>query len=216
MQRTEPTLVAVAVLLAAFAGFVDALAFTSLGGFFASFMSGNSTRLGVALHGGAWNDARLAGAMLLSFISGVVLATAIARARPGRFLVPLTGAIAALLAAAAIVAELQSGPLALQLLAIGSGAAHVLVRRQSRGGTSLTDALTRFGEGVAEALMGVKEGPGWLVPLLLWAGFVAGVVLGAGAFLAIGLRALWVAASAAATVTLWSAVRQRPPALMRS
>jgi uncharacterized membrane protein YoaK (UPF0700 family) len=64
--------------------------------------------------------------------------------------------------------------------------------------------------------MGVKEGPGWLVPLLLWAGFVAGVVLGAGALLAIGLRALWVAASAAATVTLWSAVRQRPPAPMRS
>ena len=209
MQRTEPPLLAVAVLLAAIAGFADALAFTSLGGFFASFMSGNATRLGIALHGGAWGEARVAGAMVLSFTSGVVLATVIARARPGRFLLPLTGVVAALLAAAAIVAELQSGPLALQLLAIGSGAAHVLVRRQSHAGVSLTDALVRFGEGVAEALMGAKHGPGWLVPLLLWVGFVAGVVLGAGAFFAIGLRALWAAASATATVALWLAVRGR-------
>ncbi|WP_164153920.1 DUF1275 family protein, partial [Stenotrophomonas maltophilia] len=47
MQRTESPLVVIAICLAALAGFVDALAFTSLGGFFASFMSGNSTRLGV-------------------------------------------------------------------------------------------------------------------------------------------------------------------------
>ena len=38
-----------AVSLAALAGYVDAMAFIELGGFFVSFMSGNSTRLGVGL-----------------------------------------------------------------------------------------------------------------------------------------------------------------------
>jgi len=38
-----------AIGLAAIAGYVDAIAFVDLGGFFVSFMSGNSTRLAVGL-----------------------------------------------------------------------------------------------------------------------------------------------------------------------
>ena len=42
-----------AIALAAQAGFIDALGFLKLGGLFVSFMSGNSTRLGVGLATGA-------------------------------------------------------------------------------------------------------------------------------------------------------------------
>ena len=50
MQRYQPAVHrGRAICLAALAGFVDALAYISLGGFFASFMSGNTTRLGVGL-----------------------------------------------------------------------------------------------------------------------------------------------------------------------
>src|SRR3546814_15790420 len=41
MQRYQTPMIAAAVLLAVLAGFVDAIAYISLGGFFASFMSGN-------------------------------------------------------------------------------------------------------------------------------------------------------------------------------
>ena len=84
MHRTEPTLAAAAICLAALAGFVDAMAFTSLGGFFASFMSGNSTRLGVGLARGITGDAVIAVSLVLSFVSGVILASVIVRARPVR------------------------------------------------------------------------------------------------------------------------------------
>src|SRR3546814_19780604 len=62
MQRYQTPMIAAAVLLAVLAGFVDAIAYISLGGFFASFMSGNTTRLGVGLATGtaadAWNAGR--------------------------------------------------------------------------------------------------------------------------------------------------------------
>ena len=52
MRRLSSAATLTTVLLAALAGIVDALAFSGLGGFFASFMSGNSTRFGVGLaHG---------------------------------------------------------------------------------------------------------------------------------------------------------------------
>ncbi len=38
-----------AIALAALAGYVDAVGYLSAGGYFVSFMSGNTTRLGVAL-----------------------------------------------------------------------------------------------------------------------------------------------------------------------
>ena len=49
MKDYPPRLIGLAVALAALAGFVDAIAFTRLGGYFVSFMSGNSTRLGVGI-----------------------------------------------------------------------------------------------------------------------------------------------------------------------
>src|ERR1700743_3077870 len=79
MIRYERRVRAFAVSLAVLAGYVDALGFLKLNGFFVSFMSGNSTRLGVGLaHGPA--DAAIAGTLIASFVGGVVLGTP-----PGHF-----------------------------------------------------------------------------------------------------------------------------------
>src|SRR5688572_25405343 len=109
MHRTEPPLAATAICLAALAGFVDALAFTSLGGFFASFMSGNSTRLGVGLGSGKWSDAIVAVSLVMSFVSGVILASVIVRAQPRRDKTLVMAAVTGLLVVAAIVASLMPG-----------------------------------------------------------------------------------------------------------
>ena len=46
--------IALACALSALAGYVDGIGFLHLGGLFVSFMSGNSTRMGVSLAEGHW------------------------------------------------------------------------------------------------------------------------------------------------------------------
>src|ERR1700760_2800781 len=48
---------ALACALSALAGYVDGIGYLHLGGLFVSFMSGNSTRLGVTLAEGHWQHA---------------------------------------------------------------------------------------------------------------------------------------------------------------
>jgi uncharacterized membrane protein YoaK (UPF0700 family) len=204
MHRTPPPLAAAAICLAALAGFVDALAFTSLGGFFASFMSGNSTRLGVSVGTGAWGNALVAGALVLSFISGVILASVIVRAQPARDKPMVMGAVTVLLTLAAIVAMLSPGPIVLLLLAAAMGTENGVFTRDGEvtiGVTYLTGSLVKLGQKLAGALMGDADRWAWVPYLMLWLGFVAGVILGTGANAAWGWTALWLAAGASAALT---------------
>ena len=65
--------VMLAATLSALAGYVDAVGFMTLGGFFVSFMSGNSTRLGVGLSLGEWEHAAIAFGLIALFVVGVVM-----------------------------------------------------------------------------------------------------------------------------------------------
>src|SRR5216683_1717023 len=49
--------ISLACALSALAGYVDGIGFLHLGGLFVSFMSGNSTRMGVSLAEGHWSSA---------------------------------------------------------------------------------------------------------------------------------------------------------------
>ncbi len=209
MHRTESPLIAVAICLAALAGFVDALAFTSFGGFFASFMSGNSTRLGTTLGTGPGGDALMAAALILSFVSGVIVASVIGRALPDRRIPAVMAAVTALLWCAAMVAWLAPGSLVLLLLAAAMGAAHLVLHLEAHGSAYPTGSLVRLGELLAGALMGDRDRWGWLGPLLLWAGFAAGAVLGAGAHARWGAAAYWLAVLGAAGLTLWFGLAPR-------
>lgn len=205
MHRTESPLIAVAVCLAALAGFVDALAFTSLGGFFASFMSGNSTRLGVGLGQGIGGDALVAGGLILSFVSGVIVASVIVRAAGARHKAAVMAVVTALLALAAIVATVTPGPLVLVLLAAAMGTENGVFNRDGEvtiGLTYMTGSLVRIGQKLAGALMGDQDRWGWIPYLALWLGFLAGVVSGAASQLRWGWDALWLAAVIAAVLTL--------------
>lgn len=71
-----------ASVLASAAGFVDAVGFIHLGGYFVSFMSGNSTRGGTALAEGNWSGFVLAFGLVGAFLLGVVTASILRRLVP--------------------------------------------------------------------------------------------------------------------------------------
>ena len=62
-----------AICLSALAGYVDAIGFLQLGGYFISFMSGNSTRLAVNLVTGNMSTVVLVGTILALFVFGTML-----------------------------------------------------------------------------------------------------------------------------------------------
>lgn len=212
MQRTESPLVVIAICLAALAGFVDALAFTSLGGFFASFMSGNTTRMAVGLGNDMPGVAAVAGALVMSFISGVILATVVTRWRQARFRESIMVVVTVLLVIAATLASLMPGPIVLIFLAMAMGCENGILHREgevSVGVTYMTGSLVKMGQKLAEALMGDPDRWAWTRYLFLWLGFVAGAVTGAAGHGRWGWQALWLAPIASA-VLAFALLRMRP------
>ncbi len=210
MRRLTPAATLATTLLAALAGVVDALAFQSLGGFFASFMSGNSTRLGIGLADGWSGAAATAAALLLAFVCGTMLGTiagAAATERLGAARRPeaVMGVVTLLLACGAALSGFVPITLAMLPLAAAMGAQNGVV---APGGevrialTYMTGTLVRIGQRLARRLLGEKEAPGLRRELLLWLGFVAGVAAGALWWHWLGLAALWVAAAASAALTM--------------
>ena len=59
-----------AALLTALAGLVDAVGYIQLNQLFLSFMSGNSTHLGMTLAKTDWRDAVAAAAIIAAFVTG--------------------------------------------------------------------------------------------------------------------------------------------------
>jgi uncharacterized membrane protein YoaK (UPF0700 family) len=204
MRRYERPLIAAAIGLAALAGFVDALGFLSMGGFFVSFMSGNTTRLGLALGLPAIPAAWRAATLLLTFVLGVMAGTLIANATPQWRKPAVLIGVTLLLIAAALSHALAADEVALLLTAAAMGAENGTFHGDGEvtiGLTYMTGTLVRFAQRAALALAG-GERWAWLPHLLLWLGFLAGVLIGARAYLQIGLDALWIAAGVSALLTL--------------
>ena len=203
MTRLESRARLFAFILSALAGFVDAIGFIQSGGFFVSFMSGNSTRLGVGAAEGALS-ALVAAAIILCFLVGVIGGTLLGarfeRQRPAAVL----SAIAAAIALAALI-ELRGGAglgYGIALLALAMGAENAVFERDGEvrfGVTYMTGSLVRVGNGIASAILG-RDGNGWAAYLLLWLAFVAGAVAGAFAYRLAGPASLWAASGAAAAL----------------
>ena len=72
---------ALACALSALAGYVDGIGFLHLGGLFVSFMSGNSTRLGVSLAASDWTGATQALVLVALFVVGAAAGSLIVLGR---------------------------------------------------------------------------------------------------------------------------------------
>lgn len=185
-----------AVGVAILAGFVDATGFVESGGFFVSFMTGNSTRLAVGA--AEWQRAGLfAGAMIALFVTGVIIGSLLAaRAKPSRAVAVLS--LAALLLAGATGLRIE-GVLwpAIACLALSMGVVNAALEGKDGavvGVTYMTGTLVQMGQKIANRLRGEGDGR-WLHHFGLWLSLVGGAIIGARTVLysvplAYGLAAL--------------------------
>jgi uncharacterized membrane protein YoaK (UPF0700 family) len=188
-----------ACALSALAGYVDGIGFIHLGGLFVSFMSGNSTRLGVNLAQAHWSNAAEAVGLILLFVTGAACGSLIVlgQGTNRQPWVLLTEAL--LLAAAALCHELGLLNSAIAAIVLAMGLENAVFQIDGGGGlglTYITGALVKAGQLVAAALTGGARWD-WIPNVLLWAALVAGSACGALAYHWINLAAIWFAAGAA-------------------
>jgi len=187
-----------ACALSAPAGYVDGIGFL-LGGLFVSFMSGNSTRMGVSLAEGQWLSAAEAFGLTALFVIGAAAGSLIVLGRGANRQPWLLLAEALLLAAAAVCYSFGLSNVAVAAIVVAMGLENAVF--QIRGGAGLgltyvTGALVKVGQRLAAALTGGAR-LGWVPNLLLWAAMVMGSLCGALAYYWINLAAIWFAAGAA-------------------
>lgn len=193
----------IAIGLTALSGYVDAMGFMALGGYFVSFMSGNSTRLGVGLQAG-WLQAFLPAALIALFVSGVMWGTYVGRRAEPQRRTRVLSLVTLLLFLAAVVAAIGLKPLAIACITLAMGAENTIFARNGEvtlGLTYMTGTLVKLGQRAMLALMG-GDGSGWLWYLLIWLGLVVGTATGALAYHALGLGGLWGGAGVAVVATI--------------
>jgi uncharacterized membrane protein YoaK (UPF0700 family) len=201
--------VALACALSALAGYVDGIGFLHLGGLFVSFMSGNSTRMGVSLAGGHWRNAADALGLIAVFVIGAAAGSLIvgrARRQPWVLL-----AEAGLLAAAALWYAFGLSNVTIPLIVLAMGLENAVFQIDGGAGlglTYVTGALVKAGQHIAAAMTGGDRW-GWAPSLLLWAALVAGSMFGALAYAWINLAAIWFASAAALALSGISAFLTR-------
>jgi len=197
-----------ACALSALAGYVDAIGFLHLGGLFVSFMSGNSTRMGVSLAEGQWSSAAQSLGLIALFVTGAAAGSLIVLGRGVNRQPWVLLAEAALLAASALAYALDRSNTAVAAIVLAMGLENAMFQIQGGGGlglTYVTGALVKVGQLLANALTGGARWD-WAPNLLLWAALVMGSVCGALGYHWINLAAIWFAAGAALALSAIVAV----------
>lgn len=185
--------VMLAASLSSLAGYVDAVGFMTLGGFFVSFMSGNSTRLGVGLAMGDGGMAATALGLIALFVVGVVAGATVTRRFGEERRSAVLAVEAVLLLVGAGLCTLGWRELGMVAVVMAMGVENAVFQRQGDVGvglTYMTGTLVRMGQRIATALHGGARWD-WVPFLLLWTGLATGGAVGAVSFLRLGVLALW-------------------------
>jgi uncharacterized membrane protein YoaK (UPF0700 family) len=201
--------VALACALSGLAGYVDGIGYLYLGGLFVSFMSGNSTRLGVTLAQGQWVNAAEALGLIVLFVIGAGLGCLIVLGRGANRQPRVLLAETLLLVTAALCNTIGLPNVAIALIALAMGLENSVFQVEGGLGlTYVTGTLVKVGQLAAIALRGGARWA-WVPNLLLWAALVVGSLCGALAYYWIHLAAIWFAAGAALALSGVSAFLTR-------
>lgn len=190
MHKRKPRQRAFVATLAALAGFVDAVGFLTLGGYFVSFMSGNSTRFAVAFTSDL-RGALMAATLIAVFVLGVAVTTYAFHGAGERRPVRVLQLVAFSLAAATALTIAQFALLGMIAATFAMGSMNAIYHRESAlpvGLTYMTGTLVRLGEAIAHGARGERDS--WIPYALHWAALVAGAAGGALAHVAVGPAAL--------------------------
>jgi uncharacterized membrane protein YoaK (UPF0700 family) len=196
--RTAFSLVIGIVVLA---GYVDAYSFVRFQELFVSFMSGNTTSLGVAVARQQAAHGQLLAWVLGLFVGGVVLGTLLRNLLPGRWAAPALLAVVALL----LLLAQERPALGVKGLTLAMGVLNASVYKVGDMAVSLTyftGALVKAGTGLANLLSGRHKSWEWLWQLGLWVSFLGGAVAGASTVLHHPGAALPLAAGFSAALAL--------------
>lgn len=200
------------MLLTGAAGFIDAVGFIELGGYFVSFMSGNTTQGGAALMEGAYPVFGLTMALVALFFAGSTLGAALAFSSTRWGPAAASGAVF-LGVGITMVLVLAGVPatLAMLVLAASAGAQNAILPMRSTvrlGATFVTGTLYTAGQELALALQGKVPPLRWLQHLGIWFGLLGGAIAGAFAYRLMGIHALYAPIAIYAAFTLghlWAA-----------
>lgn len=170
------------------AGYLDAVGYVQLGHLYVSFMSGNSTQLGMTLAAGhpVFPILAIIAAFVLGSAAGTVLADkAVRYALVAVFASEIFTFIVAI---ALVVLGYGSAGLALAAVAMGmQNTQHQAVAGADVGKGFVTGSLFALGESLVRCLQGRARIFQALSNLLAWGAFVTGVLMGAHTLSVIGL-----------------------------
>ena len=208
-----PTL-SLGLLLTASAGFIDAVGFIELGGYYTSFMSGNTTQLGASIALGHLTALVLPLSLITMFFAGSIVGSLLGltstRWGPSAVL-----ALVLVVLATALTLSLTgfSGAQSMIVLAGAAGAQNAILPPKGAarlGTTFVTGTLFAAGQDFARALRHQAPRWRWMQHLLVWASLLVGGLLGAVLYAFWHLNALGV--PLLAYLGLWLAFSIRGPA----
>ena len=171
------------LVLTAVAGFVDAVGFLELGGFFASFMSGASITLGISASEHEWGAFQHAGALVASFVVAATIGSLLSEIRRP-WGTPAVIALEAICLSGAIVMVLRGWPSsaavfpAVAAMGIQNTALHS-INGVRLGVTFMTGTLVSLSRAIGSSILGHARPFAWAPHALVWCAFIAGAAAGA-------------------------------------
>ncbi|MEQ1770772.1 MAG: YoaK family protein [Devosia sp.] len=179
----------VGLLLTGCAGCIDAIGFIELGGYFTSFMSGNTTQLGI--NASAGTGVVLPLALVFSFFLGSLMGSLIAFRGDPRFVLAFV-TLASIATLALSLAGLPAMPGMLPL-ALGAGAQNAVLPFSGGarlGVTFVSGTLFAAGQDLAGALAGRSPPWRWVEHLAVWMALLMGALAGAAVHRSVGVFAI--------------------------
>jgi uncharacterized membrane protein YoaK (UPF0700 family) len=181
---------ALATSLTALAGFTDAVGYSALGHLYLSFMSGNSTHLGMSLAKVDWSEVFFAGSIVAMFVAGSALGTMIGDRATRALASLILGSELLIVLSALLLLGTVEGSIGIIPIAGAMGMQNVLhqvISGADIGKGFVTGNLFALGQSLARLNKGGEKARPAMENAISWCSFIAGVCLGTLIFARFGL-----------------------------